>query len=65
MIEVKLRKNDNPFFGLSSCLDLFNTNKSITESKLDKAWKEVKNDKIKREMFFSLLFCSKFMFFLL
>lgn len=56
MIQVKLNKvNDNPFFGLSSCLEIFNST-NITTTKLDNAWKEVKDSKEKREMFFSLLF---------
>lgn len=55
MIEVKLNKsNDNPFFGLKSCLDI--QNQRISDSILNAAWEEVHKDKIKREMFFSLLF---------
>lgn len=56
MVEVKLNKeNNNPFFGLSNCLEIFNTS-SINEMKLNTAWNEVKDSKEKREMFFSLLF---------
>ena len=56
MVEVKLNKvNSNPFFGLSNCLEIFNST-SISEYKLNSAWNEVKNSKEKREMFFSLLF---------
>ena len=56
MVEVKLNKaNTNPFFGLSNCLEIFNS-PSISEYKLDAAWNEVKNSKEKKEMFFSLLF---------
>lgn len=52
-------KNDNPFYGLRSCLELYqNASKNVTPSTrlLDAAWAEVKDDKTKREMFFSLLF---------
>ena len=56
MVEVKLNKvNTNPFFGCSNCLEIFNST-SISESRLDSAWNEVKDNKEKREMFFSLLF---------
>lgn len=58
MVEVKLNKsNNNPFYGLRNCLRLFQSVGSvITESMLDSAWNEVKGDKVKRELFFSLLF---------
>ena len=57
MIQVKFNKsNTNPFFGLKNCLELLNTNKQITSQMLDAAWMEVKDNKEKREMFFSLLF---------
>ena len=57
MIKIELnKKNENPFFGLSNCLDVFNSNISVSTIKLDEAWKEVKDSKEKREMFFSLLF---------
>ena len=57
MIKVELNKsNSNPFFGLRSCLDLSNTNINVKTQDIDKAWKEVKDSKEKREMFFSLLF---------
>lgn len=58
MVEVKLNKsNNNPFYGLKNCLTLFqNTGSVITESLLDACWKEVKDSKEKRQMFFSLLF---------
>jgi len=56
MIQVKLNKsNDNPFYGLKKCLELFNSH-VVTSYKLDAAWNEVKNDKTKREMFYCLLF---------
>ena len=57
MIQIELnKKNENPFFGLSNCLDIFNNHGYITPSKLDAAWNEVKDNKEKKEMFFSLLF---------
>ena len=57
MIQIELnKKNENPFFGLSNCLDIFNNHGYITPVKLDAAWNEVKDNKEKREMFFSLLF---------
>lgn len=58
MVEVKLNKsNNNPFYGLRNCLDLFqNVGGNITTSMLNRCWKEVKDDKQKRELFFSLLF---------
>jgi hypothetical protein len=37
-------------------LDIFNNHGYITPSKLDAAWNEVKDNKEKKEMFFSLLF---------
>lgn len=58
MVEVKLNKsNNNPFYGLKECLKLFQcAGGTITESMLNSAWNEVKGDKTKRELFFSLLF---------
>lgn len=58
MIQVKLNNsNDNPFYGLRNCLTLFqSTGGSINTTLLDACWNEVKNDKQKKEMFFSLLF---------
>ena len=57
MITVKLNKsNNNPFYGLSNCLAIMNRPNSVNEKLLDSAWNEVKDDKEKREMFFSLLF---------
>ena len=58
MVQVKLNNsNDNPFYGLRNCLILFqNTGGSINADLLDACWNEVKNDKQKKEMFFSLLF---------
>ena len=50
-------KNDNPFYGLRACLELFQrTGGIISESMLNAAYNEVKDNKEKREMFFSLLF---------
>lgn len=57
MIKIELNKsNNNPFYGLSNCLSIMNRPNSISEELLDSAWNEVKDDKTKREMFFSLLF---------
>lgn len=58
MVEVKLNKsNNNPFYGLRSCLKLFQSvGGTITEPMLNSTWNEVKDDKVKRELFFSLLF---------
>ena len=59
MVQVKLnnKSNDNPFYGLKNCLKLFqNVCNAIDTSLLDACWLEVKNDKEKRKMFFSLLF---------
>lgn len=58
MVEVKLNhSNENPFYGMRNCLQLFNNlNGTITTSMLDAGYEEVKNDKAKRELFYSLLF---------
>lgn len=60
MIEVKLNNsNENPFYGLKNCLTLFqnvNNEYLISNALLDACYDEVKDDKQKREMFFSLLF---------
>lgn len=58
MVEVKLNNsNENPFYGMRNCLQLFNNlNGTIGTSLLDACYEEVKNDKTKRELFFSLLF---------
>lgn len=58
MIEVKLNNsNENPFYGMKNCLQLFNNlNGNINTSLLDSCYKEVEKDKTKRELFFSLLF---------
>lgn len=57
-MKVVLNKsNNNPFYGLRECLNLLRcSNSTITKDMLDKGWSEVKEDKEKREMFFSLLF---------
>lgn len=52
-------KTNNPFYGLKYCLQLFqNAGKGamITPMMLDQAFNEIRDDKEKREMFFSLLF---------
>lgn len=58
MITVELnKKNENPFFGCSNCLKLFEQSSGIvTNSMLDAAWKEVAQDLEKKKMFFSILF---------
>ena len=58
MIQVQFNNsNENPFYGLRNCLALFqNSGKVITNEMLNLAWNEVKDDKEKKEMFFSLLF---------
>lgn len=50
------KKNENPFYGLKACLRLFQENAYITTSLLDEAFNEVKNDKEKLKMFYSLCF---------
>lgn len=58
MVQVELnKKNENPFFGCSNCLKLFEQSSGIvTNSMLDAAWKEVAQDLEKKKMFFSILF---------
>lgn len=59
MLKVEMtKKSANPFYGLRSCLELYQTASkgSIPYGMLDRCWAEVQNDKEKREMFFSLLF---------
>lgn len=58
MVEVKLNhSNENPFYGLRNCLQLFQSaTNSISESQLNACYNEVKDNKEKRELFFSLLF---------
>ena len=56
MIEVTFnKKQENPFYGLKSCLSLFQ-GKNINKSLISEAYNEVKDDPIKKEMFYSLLF---------
>ena len=56
MIKVEFnKKNENPFYGLKNCLSIFQ-GQSITVSLLTDAYNEVKDDKVKKEMFYSLLF---------
>jgi hypothetical protein len=58
MIQVQLNhSNENPFYGLRKCLQLFqNSTNTISEAQLDACYNEVESDKVKRELFFSLLF---------
>lgn len=56
MVQVEFnKKQENPFYKLQHCLSIFQGT-SITEGLLDRAWLEVRDDKIKKEMFYSLLF---------
>ena len=56
MVKIEFNKtNENPFYGLKNCLSIFQ-GQSITNSLLTSAYNEVKDDKVKREMFYSLLF---------
>ena len=56
MVKIEFnKKNENPFYGLTNCLSLFQGN-TIDSSLLDAAYNEVKENKAKREMFYSLLF---------
>jgi hypothetical protein len=56
MIKVEFnKKNENPFFGLTNCLSIFQGH-AINDDLLNNAYNEVKDDKTKREMFYSLLF---------
>lgn len=59
MLKVELnKKTTNPFYGLKACLNLYqNGGKAmLTPIMLNEAWKEVQEDKDKRQMFFALLF---------
>lgn len=58
MLKVELNhSNENPFYGLRNCLQLFqNTTNAISEAQLNACYDEVKDNKEKRELFFSLLF---------
>ena len=56
MVKIEFnKKQENPFYGLRNCLSIFQGN-AITVDLLDKAYDEVKEDKTKKEMFYSLLF---------
>lgn len=56
MVKVEFnKKQENPFYGLRNCLSIFQ-GVSITNDLLNRAWLEVKDDKEKKEMFYSLLF---------
>ena len=56
MVTVEFNKKiENPFYGLKECLSLFQGH-SITQHSLSQAYNEVKDDKVKKEMFYSLLF---------
>ena len=56
MVQVEFnKKQENPFYKLPHCLSIFQ-GQAITPGLLDLAWLEVRDDKIKKEMFYSLLF---------
>ena len=56
MVKVEFnKKQENPFYGLRNCLSIFQGS-NITHSLLTAAYNEVKEDKVKKEMFYSLLF---------
>jgi len=56
MIQVEFNKKvENPFYGLKNCLSIFQ-GQSISYGLLTAAYNEVKDDKVKKEMFYSLLF---------
>ena len=56
MVKVEFnKKNENPFYGLKNCLSIFQ-GKIIDNILLTNAYNEVKDDHIKKEMFYSLLF---------
>lgn len=59
MLRVELnKKTDNPFYGMRSCLELYqNASKgTVSFPLLDSSWREVQNDPDARKMFFCLLF---------
>ena len=56
MVKVEFnKKNENPFYGLKNCLSIFQ-GKIIDNILLTNAYNEVKDDHVKKEMFYSLLF---------
>lgn len=58
-MKVELNKrNENPFYGLKNCINLYNAigKGTINDNLLDYCYNEVKDSKEKRQMFFSLLF---------
>lgn len=59
MVKVEFNNRpENPFYGLRNCLKLLqaSTDGSVSMYLVDDAWKEVKDSKEKRELFYSLLF---------
>lgn len=59
MVEIEFNKKvTNPFYGLRNCLQLqqVSTDATISPVTLDRCWEEVKDNKEKRELFFSILF---------
>lgn len=56
MVKIEFnKKQENPFYGLHNCLSIFQGN-AISRSLLDLAYNEIKDDKVKKELFYSLLF---------
>ena len=56
MVKVEFnKKQENPFYGLKNCLSIFQGS-GISYSLLNAAYAEVKDNKEKRELFYSLLF---------
>lgn len=56
MVKIEFNKKvENPFYGLKNCLSIFQSG-YVSEDLLNAAYEEVKDDKEKRQMFYSLLF---------
>ena len=56
MVQVTFnKKQENPFYGLKNCLSLFQ-GQEMSQFLLSSAYAEVKDDPIKKQMFYSLLF---------
>lgn len=52
------KRTDNPFYGMRATLELFQsaTKNNITLKAIKEAYAEIKNDRVKKELFFVLLF---------
>ena len=56
MVKIEFNKKaENPFYGLKNCLSIFQSG-YVSEELLNAAYEEVKDDRQKKEMFYSLLF---------